>query len=180
MEPHLRPAGPTPRAPWAGTAPRAPAGRTAGSACGFAAARFVAALASAAAKPSLPCLPTHKAPRGWRTRLRYDGSLLTAKGPGPDIRLRWRDLRSTPRPHTVENAKRVDGIRQWRLEVRERPKEIVPVGRREWGTGVGAGGGGRMALGTKRRGPVRAKWPEVEESPPRGPKAAGEPGAGFL
>ena len=27
---------------------------------------------------------------------------------------------------------------------------------------------------------LRAKWPEVEESLPRGPKAAGEPGAGFL
>lgn len=37
-----------------------------------------------------------------------------------------------------------------------------------------------MALGTKRRGAVRAKWPEVDESLPRGPKAAGEPGAGFL
>lgn len=48
------------------------------------------------------------------------------------------------------------------------------------GRGWGAGGGGRMALGTKRRGPVRAKWPEAEESLPRGPKAAGEPGAGFL
>ena len=123
-----------PRAPWAGAAPHAgPVGPRAP--CPAPRPLTLGGGTASTAAPSPACwvsaLTTRSA--AGATPLQSDGSLLTDKGPGSHFRLRWRDLRSSPRPHTGENAEQVDGMKQWRSGVRESPKEIVPVCRRESG-----------------------------------------------
>lgn len=123
-----------PRAPWAGTAPHAGPVRPRAP-CPAPRPLTLGEPLRSPQRRDQPAVSPHlqRAARAGATPLQSDGSLLTDEGPGSHFRLRWRDLRSSPRPHTVENAQQVDGIKQCRSGVRESPKEIVPVCRRESG-----------------------------------------------
>lgn len=96
MEPGTFPGPAPPHEPWAGMAPCAEQVESAGSASRLAAAHIVKASVHHSAEPRLLHLPTYKAHHGWRDTSCSLKAPFLKTGPESQIRLPWRDLRSSP------------------------------------------------------------------------------------